>query len=66
MRFNCVDKCNNLCRIKKIAVSISGYSLVRWAAATRWMVLRACWNGCSVGMLMTAGGSVFQGLMTLG
>ena len=33
-----------------------GYNLVRWAGATRWMVLRACWNGYSVGMLMTSGG----------
>ena len=29
-------------------------------------MLRACWNGCNVGMFMTAGGSVFQALMTLG
>ena len=28
------------------------------------MVLRVCWNGCSVGMLMTSEGSVFQALMT--
>ena len=30
------------------------------------MVLRASWNGCSVGMIMTSGGSVFQALTTLG
>ena len=38
-----------------------GYNLVRWAGATRWMVLRACWNGCSVGMLMTSGGECVPG-----
>ncbi len=43
-----------------------GYNLVRWAGATRWMVLRASWNGCSVGMIMTSGRSVFQALTTLG
>ena len=47
-------------------MSFFGSNLVRWAGSTRWMVPRACWNGCSVGMLMTSGGSVFKALMTLG
>ena len=31
---------------------------MRWAGVTRGIVLRVCWNGCSVGMLLTSGGSV--------
>ena len=41
------------------------YNLVRWAGATRWMVLRVCSNGCSVDILMTSRGisMYFLGLL---
>ena len=40
------------------------YSLVRWAGATRWTVLRVCWNEFCVDMLIFWG-SRFQALITL-
>ena len=52
---DCVNKCNNLCRLK--TVSVSNFKL--WSGEVGWnnkVVLRAYRNGGSVSMLMTSGG----------
>ena len=47
--------------IRTIELNFVCYNLVRWAVAARWMIQRACWNGCSVGMFMTSGGECVPG-----
>ena len=60
---NCVNKCSNLSRLKTVYAYNCKYSMVRWAGAKRWMALRLCWNGCSVGILVTSQGSSCQAFL---